>query len=178
MFWRVYSELNIYTPEYEIISQHNFIEIRRYNKLNIIKTTEKLPYNEATQRGFRILANYIFGNNRDNINIPMTAPVITSFPDKENIDVTFIMNEVYSIDNLPEPKTEKITPQELQLGEVAVIKFGLWATPKRLQTEKNKLETYLKNNSIQHLGEFLVAQYNSPWIMPPFRRNEILVSIK
>ena len=177
MFWRVYSELNIYTPKYEIISQNNYIEIRRYNKLNVITTTEPLPYKEATHSGFRTLANYIFGNNKDNIKIPMTAPVITSFPNNENIDIAFIMNENYSIDNLPKPKTEKITLQELELGKVAVIKFGLWATPKRIQTKKNRLETYLNNNSIQYSTEFLVAQYNSPWIMPPFRKNEILVSI-
>ena len=177
IFWRVYSELNIYTPEYEVISQNNYIEIRRYNKLNVITTTEHLPYKEATYSGFRTLANYIFGNNKDNIKIPMTAPVITSFPNKENIDITFIMNENYSIDNLPKPKTETITLQELYLGKVAVIKFGLWATPKRIQTKKTRLETYLNNNSIQHSTEFLVAQYNSPWIMPPFRKNEILVSI-
>ena len=128
--------------------------------------------------GFRTLANYIFGKNIDNIKIPMTAPVITSFPNNKNIDIEFIMNENYSIDNLPKPKTEKITLQELELGKVAVIKFGLWATPKRIQTKKNRLETYLNNNSIQHSTEFLVAQYNSPWIIPPFRKNEILVSIK
>jgi len=178
IFWRVYSELNIYTPKYEVISQNNFIEIRRYNKLNVITTTENLTYKEATHSGFRTLANYIFGNNQDNVKIPMTAPVITSFPNKENIDIAFIINENYSIDNLPKPKTKKITFQELELGKVAVIKFGLWATPKRIQTKKTILETYLNNNSIQYSTEFLVAQYNSPWIMPPFRKNEILVSIK
>ena len=60
IFWRVYSEFNIYTPEYEVISQNNYIEIRRYNKLNVISTTEYLPYKEATNSGFRTLANYIF----------------------------------------------------------------------------------------------------------------------
>jgi len=175
---RIFSELNIYTPQYEIISQNNYIEIRRYNKLNVIKTTEHLPYKEATYSGFRTLANYIFGNNTDNVKIPMTAPVITSFPTKENIDIAFIMNENYSIENLPQPKTDKIIMQELHLGKVAVIHFGFWATPKRIRRQKNRLETYLNNNSIQHSSKFLVAQYNSPWIMPPFRKNEILVSIK
>jgi hypothetical protein len=27
-------------------------------------------------------------------------------------------------------------------------------------------------------GDFLVAQYNSPWAIPPFRKNEILIKIK
>jgi len=42
---------------------------------------------------------------------------------------------------------------------------------------KNKLISYLDENSIDYSSDFLVAQYNSPWILPPFRKNEIIVSI-
>ena len=27
------------------------------------------------------------------------------------------------------------------------------------------------------LGKFMVAQYNSPWALPPFRHNEIMVRL-
>ena len=178
MIWRSTNELNIYTPEYEILYQNNNVEIRIYSKLSIIKTTEQLPYKQATYSGFRTLANYIFGNNKENIQIPMTAPVFTTLPNNKNIDIAFIMNEDFPISNLPQPMTDKITFQELKLGKVAVIKFGLWATLERINKTKNKLETYLNDNSIQHSSEFLVAQYNSPWVMPPFRKNEIMVLIK
>ena len=79
---------------------------------------------------------------------------------------------------MPEPNTNKITFEELQLGKVAVIKFGLWATPKKINIYIKKLVEYLDTNSISYSSDFFVAQYNSPWVLPPFRKNEIMVSIK
>ena len=175
---RAYSESNIYTPEYKIISQYNNIEIRQYDKINVITTTEMLPYKEATYTGFRTLAGYIFGNNKENVTIPMTSPVITTLPNEKNIDINFVVNKDYVLNELPDPITNKITFDELELGIVATIKFGFWATPKRIKKYKRKLETYLNNNSIKYSSKFFVAQYNSPWVMPPFRKNELIVSIK
>ena len=43
---------------------------------------------------------------------------------------------------------------------------------------KFKLEEYLKKNDMKIVSDYFVAQYNSPWMLPPFRRNEIIVSIK
>ena len=30
---------------------------------------------------------------------------------------------------------------------------------------------------LKKIGNFMVAQYNSPWALPPFRHNEIMVRI-
>ena len=35
----------------------------------------------------------------------------------------------------------------------------------------------VKNNSLKKIGNLMVAQYNSPWALPPFRHNEIMVRI-
>ena len=35
----------------------------------------------------------------------------------------------------------------------------------------------LDKKGINSKGNFLVAQYNSPWVLPPFRKNEIIVRI-
>tara|TARA_B100000945_G_C20346106_1_gene579857 strand:+ start:236 stop:820 length:585 start_codon:yes stop_codon:yes gene_type:complete len=178
VFWRVYSEKIIYQPKYKTISKHKSIEIREYEKLKVITTTETLPYQQATNAGFRTLANYIFGNNQNNLSIPMTAPVITTFPNENSVDIAFIISNDYSINKLPAPISNNINFQELELGKVAVIKFGLWATSNKIQNMKEKLEHYLNKNSIQYSSKFFVAQYNSPWIIPPFRKNELIVSIK
>ena len=177
IYSRINNESNLYTPKYKIISKNNNIEIRQYNNINIISTIEQLPYKEATYNGFKTLANYIFGNNKDNIKIPMTAPVLTSFPNKKKLQISFIIDEQYSIDKLPQPKSEKIIMKELKLNKVAAIKFGFWATNKKVNKIKKKLETYLNKNNFKYSSEFLIAQYNSPWIIPPFRKNEILVNI-
>ena len=43
---------------------------------------------------------------------------------------------------------------------------------------KHKLEEYINKNNLEVISDYYVAQYNSPWVMPPFRRNEVIVSIK
>ena len=43
------------------------------------------------------------------------------------------------------------------------------------------LKETLKSNNVNQVissGKFLVAQYNSPYALPPFRKNEIIVPIK
>ena len=174
---RAYSEKNIYTPHYQTLSKYKSIYIREYDKFNIITTTKSNPYKNATYSGFRTLANYIFGNNVENEKIPMTSPVITTFPDTKDIEISFIIDKSFDIDNMPEPNTSDIDFKTIDLGRVAVIQFGLWATSDRVTKMKNKLISYLDENSIDYSSDFLVAQYNSPWILPPFRKNEIIVSI-
>ena len=134
-------------------------------------------YKNATYSGFRTLAHYIFGGNEKNIKIPMTAPVITSMPNNDNTHISFVMSQNYTLETLPIPQSNQITFKEVSLGKVAVIKFGMWANPKRIIKMKKKLETFLFENKIKTSSEYLVAQYNSPWVMPPFRKNEIIVSI-
>ena len=164
-------------PSYELISKFESIEIRQYKKIIVATTIKKSSYKDATYSGFRTLANYIFGNNDKEVKIPMTAPVITTMPTNESIEITFIMSDDYSLDNLPKPRSDDILFKELILGKVAVIKFGMWATPKRIMKMQGKLEKYLSENNIQTSSDYLVAQYNSPWVIPPFRRNEIIISI-
>ena len=164
-------------PSYELINKFESIEIRLYKKIIVATTIKKSSYKDATYSGFRTLANYIFGNNDKEVKIPMTAPVITTMPNNESIEITFIMSADYSLDNLPKPHSDDILFKEITLGKVAVIKFGMWATPKRIMKMKGELEKYLFENNIQTSSDYLVAQYNSPWVIPPFRRNEIIISI-
>ena len=164
-------------PSYELINKFEAIEIRQYKKIIVATTIKKSSYKDATYSGFRTLANYIFGNNDKEVKIPMTAPVITTMPNNESIEITFIMSADYSLDNLPKPHSDDILFKEITLGKVAVIKFGMWATPKRIMKMQGKLEKYLSENNIQTSSDYLVAQYNSPWVIPPFRRNEIIISI-
>lgn len=164
-------------PSYELINKFESIEIRQYKKIIVATTIKKSSYKDATYSGFRTLANYIFGNNDKEVKIPMTAPVITTMPTNESIEITFIMSDDYSLDNLPKPRSDDILFKEITLGKVAVIKFGMWATPKRIMKMQGKLEKYLSENNIQTSSDYLVAQYNSPWVIPPFRRNEIIISI-
>ena len=59
----------------------------------IARTQVRSDYSEATSRGFRRIANYIFGGNDANTEIAMTAPVITGSPvdANGNYEIAFVM---------------------------------------------------------------------------------------
>ena len=49
---------------------------------------------------------------------------------------------------------------------------------KRVNYYKEKLDKYINQNKIQIKSSLMVAQYNSPWTLPPFRKNELLYTIE
>tara|TARA_B100001750_G_C15513582_1_gene605383 strand:+ start:1581 stop:2168 length:588 start_codon:yes stop_codon:yes gene_type:complete len=170
----------IETPDYHLISKSGDFEIREYAPMVIARTEVKSAYKEATYTGFRRIANYIFGGNDKQLNITMTAPVISNRLEKnhELYEVIFVMPKQHTLKSLPEPDLSNVYLEERKFGKVVSVSFGGWATKNRANHYKQILQNYMKSQSIDRIGDFMIAQYNSPWVIPPFRKNEIMVRIK
>jgi len=168
----------IETPKYRLLKKDNKIQIRDYESAIVAKTYVTDNFKEASSTGFRRIANYIFGGNSKGKSISMTTPVLVSKDNDTNKhEILFFMPREYKIETLPKPSLESVVVEDRSLGKVASISFGGWATEKNILYNKEILKKYLKKNSYEILDNFMVAQYNSPWAIPPFRRNEILVKI-
>tara|TARA_B100001250_G_scaffold409200_1_gene433072 strand:- start:897 stop:1457 length:561 start_codon:yes stop_codon:yes gene_type:complete len=178
IFW-ISSAMSLETPKYKLLEKESNFEIREYSQFIIAKTIVENDYEAATSTGFRRIANYIFGGNNENLQIPMTAPVISTSPSilPESYEVMFFMPSSYSLSTLPKPNMNSVKIQNKNLERVGVIKFGGWATRKNCSKYHQKLEQWLNSKSIKYDLIFMVAQYNSPWALPPFRKNEIFVKI-
>ena len=72
----------IETPEYNLLDSEGRFELREYKPFLVAKTTVENDYKEATVAGFRKIANYIFGGNKSQLSIAMTAPVIANVPNE------------------------------------------------------------------------------------------------
>ena len=169
----------IETPEYRILKTEGKFQIREYDSILIAKTRVVNDYKEATVAGFRKIANYIFGGNKKQLSIAMTAPVITDVPNTEGIyEILFVMPKEHTLSSLPIPNDKEVKIENYYLGKTVVITFGGWATKSRTKYYKKQLEKFLRKNELVTKSDFLVAQYNSPWALPPFRKNEVMVSIK
>ena len=168
------------TPAYQLIEKDGQFEIRKYDPMIIAITEINSNYRESTSTGFRRIANYIFGENDQNMEIAMTAPVISSSPVNNDgiYDVAFVMPSKHSLSNLPDPNYNNVIVKEENLGKIAILRFGGWATEDKVIKYQKKLEMILIKKRYPINGDFMVAQYNSPWALPPFRRNEIMVPIK
>ena len=179
-FFIVPVTMAIEKPQYEILERHGSVEIRQYPKVIIAGTKVEQPYRTALYSGFRSIANYIFGGNDENMKIAMTAPVISHQVEKnvETHEILFIMPKKYEIDSLPKPDLGNVYLEERTLDKVASIRFGGWATEKRVFRYQAKLFRKISKLGLEQIGPPMVAQYNSPWALPPFRRNEILIRIR
>ena len=169
----------IETPKHTLIKKENGFEIREYEPMIIAKTSVRSDYSDAASTGFRRIASYIFGANSASISIEMTAPVLTNTPDPEDIyEIQFVMPSEFLMEDLPQPNSQNVTLKKVNLGRTAVLRFGGWATEERASKYKDKLRDLLAANGYTPNGTFMVAQYNSPWAIPPFRKNEILIQLK
>ena len=71
------------TPKYSVIKKQHEIEIRYYPAyIQAEVVVDEKPYQSATEKGFDVLAGYIFGKNVSKQKIEMTTPVQASRSEK------------------------------------------------------------------------------------------------
>ncbi len=63
-------------PRYQVLNDEGLIQIRHYPSLIVAQTEVNADYKNASSLAFQRLAGYIFGNNKKQQPIIMTAPVI------------------------------------------------------------------------------------------------------
>ena len=88
------------------------------------------------------------------------------------------MLSVDSPDQLPRPTNDAVLLETMEIGKAISISFGMWATEARVASYKKILDQYINENNIEVDSNLMVAQYNSPWALPPFRKNELIYKIK
>ena len=145
----------------------------------IATTSVRSDYKGSTSSGFRRIANYIFGGNDKEMKIAMTAPVIADCPsdNRESYNISFVMPSEHSLKDLPKSNTENVSIQKESLGEVAVFPFGGGATESRCMSFQKIFATVLQHNYIITCGVFMGAQFNAPYVISMFRKNELMVRI-
>jgi len=62
-------------PKYSVVREYDGFEVREYAPYIVAEVVVPGPAEEAGNQGFRILAGYIFGGNKGERKIAMTAPV-------------------------------------------------------------------------------------------------------
>lgn len=181
--------------KYKVILKEDNKEIRFYEDYIIAQVTVDTD-GESENSAFRILAGYIFGGNTSKSKIAMTAPVITNeksasesikmtapvlieSSEKNKMTMSFSMPSKYKLNDLPEPKDQRIQLLEVPSHLMAVYKFsGFWNSKKNAKLSKKLTEWLNTQPSYEPISEPYFAGYNPPWTLPFLRRNEILIKIK
>ena len=181
-------------PEFKLISEEGEFQIREYEPKIIAQVEVEGDFDEASSMGFKLLADYIFGNNLlegESQKISMTTPVEMS-PMAENLLITspvmddqvndkwlinFVMPQEYSLDTLPKPNNPQVKIIEVPKEKYAVIVFSGLVRESSYTEKVELLHNYLEENGLKQQSAVKVARYNPPWTLPFFRRNELMVRI-
>jgi len=177
-------------PAYKVIVKSKSIEVREYAPLIQAEVTVAGERKAAINAGFRLLADYIFGNNEPKKSIAMTAPVtqqkgaqiamtapVTQIKEGDVWRVQFTMPSSYSLETLPKPNNTEVKIISKPACRTVSITFsGFWSN-RNMKKNSAELEHYIKTHEIKTEGEATYSFYNPPWTLPFFRRNEISYKI-
>ncbi len=166
---------NVETQKYFVEKEDGQFEIRTYEQSIIARTSADGDYKEASGDGFRKLAGYIFGGNKEDKKIAMTSPVWMS-TDSEDSEMHFIMPSEYEMSELPEPYDNSVVLESFTGGRYAAIGFGGYANDQKIESYQKKLAEWLVENNYNPSGDSFYVGYNSPFKIYN-RRNEILIAL-
>lgn len=182
---------DVETPDYAVVESDGNIEIRRYEPMIIAEVQMDGERKDAIGDGFRLLADYIFGNNTMKQDIAMTAPVqqqentkiaMTAPVQQQSAggswQVSFVMPSEYSMETLPKPGNDRVTLKEIPAKQFVVITFSGMNYDANMRKHEDRLMQYVKANDISVVGSPKYAFYNPPWTLPFMRRNEVMIEIE
>ncbi len=181
------------TPPYKEVLRDGAFELRDYPALVVAEVTVEGDQKEASNKGFRVLAGYIFGANKKRQSIAMTAPVAQQAV-SEKIAMTapvaqvqsaagkwvvrFTMPSTWSLQTLPIPDDSRVQLRKTEPTRLAVLRFSGLAQPTDVAAKSNELLALVKSHALHATGPVSLAQYNPPWTLWFLRRNEVMVEVE
>ena len=192
-------------PKYEVVLTEGQFGVRHYTPILIAETLAEGDMDEASNKGFRLIADFIFGYNQvaDSTSqgkIAMTAPVtiepqaakipmrapVTVEPQSEGLNVQsakqwrihFVMPSHYTLASISQPKNSAVKLREIPSKHFAVLQCSGFNTAARVQTKIQELTDWAQQKNLKSVGTPQLSRYDPPWTLPMFRRNEIMIEIE
>ncbi|MFM7847979.1 MAG: SOUL family heme-binding protein [Rubrivivax sp.] len=179
-------------PDFQVVQRLDAVEIRQYAPYVVAEVTVSGPADSAGNRAFPLLAGYIFGKNKGERKMAMTAPVtqtpapvkmamtapVTQAPVAEGYLVQFVLPKGVTLETAPEPLDSRVKIREVPAQRVAAITFsGFWSQD-NYQRHLGQLTSGLTAAGLRWKGEPVYSRYDAPWTPWFMRRNEIWLALE
>ena len=162
-----------YSEIYKVIKTVENVEFREYVPLLFVSYINHGNEN-TTNSSFRVLANYIFGENDADEEIAMTSPVVIRL--FNNNEMLFRMPKKYTTRNIPKPNNPDIKFVETNCVQKAVIRYSGYTNALKENKKIEELKKVLNAQGIKHNHKFELFVYDPPYKFIN-RRNEISVDV-
>jgi SOUL heme-binding protein len=184
-------------PKYVVLQSHELYEIRKYEPYIVAEVVVPGPESEAGNQAFKLLGGYIFGNNKGERKLEMTAPVVQTpvtstgrptkiemtapvvqTPTQNGFLVQFMMPSAFTLSTLPEPLDTRVKLRQVEAKTVAAHRYsGTWSQA-NYDEHLEMLKKALDKAGVKTMGEPIYSRYNPP-ITPWFlRKNEIWLTLQ
>jgi hypothetical protein len=195
-------------PTYTVVQSNDVYEIRKYEPYIVAEVVVPGPASEAGSQAFSLLGGYIFGKNKGERKLEMTAPVVQtpvspSTPAASTkIEMTapvvqtpvgngangtngatgflvqFMMPSAYTLATLPEPLDPKVKLRQVEGKTVAAHRYSGSWSQSNYDEHLNTLKEALAKAGVKTQGEPLYSRYNAPFTPWFLRKNEIWFNIQ
>ena len=178
-------------PSYKVTRTLGDVEVRDYAPYVVAEVVVPGSASSAGNEAFRILAGYIFGKNKGERKLAMTAPVtqsaapvklpmtapVTQSPAPGGYRVQFVLPKDVTLATAPEPLDPRVTLREIPATRVAVIRYsGFWSDD-NYNRHLTLLKDALHQAGVQWAGEPVYSRYDAPFKPWFLRRNEIWLPV-
>ena len=179
-------------PSFTVVKKIGEVEIREYAPFVVAEVTVNTNANDAGSQAFPILAGYIFGKNKGEKKMAMTAPVIQS-PAPVKLEMTapvtqtavpggfvvqFVLPKTVTLATAPEPLDARVKLREMPSASWAVITYSGFWSQSNFEENLNALRAALKTADIAVQGEPVLSRYNGPLTPWFLRRNEVWLALR
>jgi hypothetical protein len=178
-------------PAYAVIEKLQDVEIREYAPFTVAEVVVAGDQGTAGNAAFPILAGYIFGKNKGERKLAMTAPVtqaavpvkmemtapVTQKAASGGFLVQFVLPKGVTVANAPEPLDPRVTLREEPARRIAVIQYsGFWSDA-NYNKHLAQLQSTLRSANLSWTGEPVLSRYNAPFTPWFMRRNEVWLQL-
>ena len=178
-------------PKFVVTRQLDGVEVREYAPYVVAEAVVPGPAGDAGNQGFKLLAGYIFGKNKGERKISMTA-LVTQTATPQKIEMTapvtqtateggyvvqFIMPAEFTLETLPEPVDPQVHLKAMPGARFGVIKYSGFWSQSNYDTHLATLRKTLEAARLATTGEPIYSRYDPPWTPWFMRRNEIWLKL-
>lgn len=176
---------------FDLALKEGSFELRDYLPRVVAEVTVTGTQQEASRKGFRKLAGYIFGGNSGARQIAMTSPVsktnsgqkiamtapVSQIGSGGEWVVRFTMPAAIALADLPTPNDPSVTLKTVPAERLAVVRFSGLAGEASVADETKKLLAGIQAHRLEVTGAIAQARYNPPWTPWFLRRNEVMIPV-
>lgn len=174
-------------PAYQVERSFPSFDVRTYAPTIEAQVTMPGRYEEAVRSAFGVLAGYIFGGNAPRASIAMTTPVsaqaagqsiamttpVSAAGDGAGWTVSFTMPSEWTLETLPVANDPRVRLVAQDGGTWVVRRFSGRATDAIVAAELATLRQDAEAAGLRPGPVSVVSQFDPPWVLGPWRRNEV-----